>query len=482
MTSGYILIAAILLLAGLIAALGDRLGSKVGKARLSLFSLRPRQTAVVVTVLTGTVIAASTLGILFAMSDSLRQGVFDLDKILEKRRIVQKELIKVTEEKKKVESELEQAKVAQAQARNRLDRINRNFQQVDRQLKAVSAQSDRLRADMKILLAERQQLFGLRNQLRQQVTQLREQLKYQNQALASKEQKLAAQDKILQDKETRLQELQQQQNVLQAQIARRDDQIAQLDQAIAKKDEDLQARSARLKDLESQLTFLKREVEILDDYYQTYQELRQKSIALIRGQVLAFGAIRIVDPAAATQAIDQLLRQANRSAIEAVGPGSGQGNERVVQITKVQVEQLLTQIQDGRDYVVRILSAGNYVQGERQVRVFADVAPNQEIFNQGETIATVSIDSPDISPEEMQKRLDLLLAAAQYRARRAGILGNIQVGDGNLRALLQFIEQLNQSNTPFEEIRAVASETAYTAGPLRLRLVAIKNGKVLFST
>lgn len=82
MTSAAVLLAAVLILGGLLAVLGDRLGTKVGKARLRLFGLRPRQTATVVTVLTGILIAASTLGILFALSKSLRQGVFQLDEIL----------------------------------------------------------------------------------------------------------------------------------------------------------------------------------------------------------------------------------------------------------------------------------------------------------------------------------------------------------------------------------------------------------------
>ncbi|UBF28615.1 DUF3084 domain-containing protein [Kovacikia minuta CCNUW1] len=81
MSTGYILILAVLLLGGFIATLGDRVGTRVGKARLSLFNLRPRKTATLVTILTGTVIAASTLGILFAASEYLRTGVFELDNI-----------------------------------------------------------------------------------------------------------------------------------------------------------------------------------------------------------------------------------------------------------------------------------------------------------------------------------------------------------------------------------------------------------------
>ena len=56
---GLILILVVLILGGLIATLGDRIGTKVGKARLSLFNLRPRKTAVLVTVFTGVMISAS---------------------------------------------------------------------------------------------------------------------------------------------------------------------------------------------------------------------------------------------------------------------------------------------------------------------------------------------------------------------------------------------------------------------------------------
>ncbi|XGB38754.1 MAG: DUF3084 domain-containing protein [Cyanobacteria bacterium LVE1205-1] len=41
MSTGYVLVFAILVLGGVIATVGDRLGTRVGKARLSLFNLRP---------------------------------------------------------------------------------------------------------------------------------------------------------------------------------------------------------------------------------------------------------------------------------------------------------------------------------------------------------------------------------------------------------------------------------------------------------
>ncbi|MGH2414981.1 MAG: DUF3084 domain-containing protein, partial [Microcystaceae cyanobacterium] len=192
--------------------------------------------------------------------------------------------------------------------------------------------------------------------------------------------------------------------------------------------------------------------------------------------------VRILASDAAIEVIDQLLRQANRTAIRATRTNNSDTNERVVKITQAQVQQLINQLQAGGDYVVRIISAGNYVQGEKEVRVFGDVAINQEIFTSGEVVATVSIDSDDKTEESFQQRLDLLLSASQFRARRAGILGTIQVEDGRIKTLLDFIEKLNNSEEPLEEIKAVVSDTTYTAGPLKLHLVAVRNGKVIFST
>ena len=79
--SGWLLILAVLVLGGVLSTLGDRLGSRIGKARLSLFQMRPRRTAVVITVLTGSLISALTLGLMVAVSERLRVGLFQLDEL-----------------------------------------------------------------------------------------------------------------------------------------------------------------------------------------------------------------------------------------------------------------------------------------------------------------------------------------------------------------------------------------------------------------
>ena len=381
--SALFLIASVLVSGGLLAVLGDYLGSKIGKARLRLFNLRPRQTAQFVTILTGTFIAASTLAINFALSKPLRQGVFELQSILRQLRTATSDLNQVTAEKKQVEEHLNASKKEQQSVEKRLLQINRSFTQAKAKLKAASSQAELLRKDIKILLTDRQQLLQQKSQLDQQISTLRQQISIRDQELKKQLGKFAAQDKILQQRQVRLQQLEVQQRRLQTQIDKRDHEIAVLDQAIAAKDSDLTRREKQLTDLEAQLTFLKQQVETLE---QISQELRGGRIALVNGQVLAFAALRVVDPQSVKIAVDSLLSQANRMAIEATRPGQNPSDERVVQITQAQVNQLSKQLQDGKEYVVRIISAGNYVQGEREVRVFADVTPNQQVFQKGETI------------------------------------------------------------------------------------------------
>ena len=472
MTSGYILIAAIFILGGIIAAFGDRLGTKIGKARLRLFNLRPRQTAMLITVITGMLISALTLGILFSLSKSLRRGIFQLDDILKEKRQIEGELNQVRQEKQQVEQQLGQVRNEQTQAVENLDAINLDFEQSKQQLTRISGQAKQLQQELDNLLAERDKQLKQLNQLQQQSQELQSQLQ-------QREQKIAEQDRVLIQKETRLQELQQQQQVLQAQVQQRDQSILKLDRAISTAETNLQLRTKRLEQLESQLRFLSRNVAALE---QSYQELRENKIAIVKGQVLSSAVVRIVDPNAAKSAINSLLRQANSNALEATQFDATKSQQRIVRITKAQVEQLASSIKDGQDYVLRIISAGNYVQGEKEVRVFADLALNQQVFTAGEEIATVSIDSQNITRNEVQERLNWLLAVSKFRAQRAGTLGDIEIGDNQIESIVNFVNQITQAEVPVNEIKAVVVENTYTAGPLKLNFVVMRDGKIIFST
>jgi len=471
MTSGYVLILAILILGGIIATLGDRIGTKVGKARLSLFNLRPRRTATLVTIVTGSVISASTLGILLATSQQLRTGIFELDSIQRKLQASRGEIIALNQQKDATAQALQNSRKQQAevqrtlgvtvqnlnQATQRRDRLAARLRQsrgdlgtVQDELSDVLAQGEELQGEITQIRQEQQELLQQRDQVRADLEQLRsgtadlrEQLDDRDQQIGQRETQIRSQDTIIKERENRLQEVE-----------------------------------SRLKEREIYLQDLERAVVFLEN---SYRDLREGSVAIVRNQVLTAAVLQVKEPEAALRAVDQLLREANRQAIQITQPENTESPQQLVQITIPEVNQLANQIKDGREYLVRILAAGNYVVGEGEIRVFADVVPNLLVYQEGTSVATTNFDSAVLSEELTQQRLEQLLSVVELRSRRSGLAGAIEVEDGKLTTFLRFVSQLSQLGQD-AEIRAIVLNATYTAGPLKLRLIAIKDGRVILSS
>ena len=147
--SGWFLIVALLVLGGVLSTLGDRLGSRVGKARLSLFNMRPRRTAVVITVLTGSLISALSLGLLLLVSQQLRVGLFELDALQQKLRDGRRDLETANRERKEAREET---------------------LRIDAELRQAQKRSITLRAELEPLQNERRRLEDERNRLSQEIT------------------------------------------------------------------------------------------------------------------------------------------------------------------------------------------------------------------------------------------------------------------------------------------------------------------------
>lgn len=482
MATGYILIAAILILGGVIATVGDRIGTRVGKARLSLFNLRPKKTAVIVTIFTGGLISASTLAILFATDGGLRKGVFELEDIQRDLTNKREQLKTAEAQKSQAEVELNQAKQEKVQVQQELQAINKSLQAVNTKQKATQAQLNRTlnqQAKTQARLKETQsRLGGIMIQYQQARGELQT-LYHQRQTLQTAVEDLKAErEKLYTQAKEAIDEAK-------TAIEKRDRKIAKLDKLIQnrnleikQREEVIITRESRLKELEEQQQFLDREVARLEKYYQSYRDLRLGKLALVKGQVIAAGLITVNKTNTSRQAIMKILEEANHNAnVQLTEPGEISMNKKILRLTKDQVEALIAQIKDSREYVVRIFSAGNYVRGEKQIEFFADAARNQLVFSLGEILATTTADLKSMTPEQMRQRLDLLISASQFRARNAGIVESVEV-DGTF---VRFVTQLQQMEQEVE-IKAIAAENTYTVGPLRIKLVVISNGEVLFST
>lgn len=155
---GFVLMLAI---AGLIAYVGDALGRRIGRKRLTIFGLRPKNTAILFTVGTGMLIAGLTLGLTLLVSRSARERILyyrqTVKELTDKARgaereadaagvnlvATQRQLAKQTELVHSEQAQAAQAEVARRQAQNRAHSAVLEARAAERR---VSALRDKLTA------------------------------------------------------------------------------------------------------------------------------------------------------------------------------------------------------------------------------------------------------------------------------------------------------------------------------------------------
>lgn len=110
---------------GIIAFIADKLGSKIGKKKLTVFGLRPHDTSVLLTVLSGVLISLFSVGILAISSESARTALFGMEKL-------QKELFRLNTEKSTAEEEFNKAMAS-------LNEKNKAIAELDEKMQKVNA-------------------------------------------------------------------------------------------------------------------------------------------------------------------------------------------------------------------------------------------------------------------------------------------------------------------------------------------------------
>ena len=131
---GIRLIIIMAIVGGFIAFLADKMGSKIGKKRMSVFGLRPKHTSILLTVLSGTIIAVLTISVMVASSQSARVALFGMDKL-------QKELKLLNEEKAVAGAEL-------AQAKGKVVEQNKKISLLDAKIKEAEDANDAMEAKL----------------------------------------------------------------------------------------------------------------------------------------------------------------------------------------------------------------------------------------------------------------------------------------------------------------------------------------------
>ena len=175
--TGWLLLLSLLILGGVLSTLGDRLGSRVGKARLTLFGLRPRQTAVVITVLTGSLISALSLGLMLLVSRQLRVGLFELNDLEARLRSSRSDLQGSRKAQRKARQQLEEARADEIKARKsladaqaRAAELRSTLQPLQEQTRRLEAERQRLSQDVRNRDAEIQRTDDELRAVRQRIS------------------------------------------------------------------------------------------------------------------------------------------------------------------------------------------------------------------------------------------------------------------------------------------------------------------------
>lgn len=171
---GIRLIFILAIVGGLIAYLGDWLGTKIGKGRMSLFGLRPRYTSILVAVLTGVSIAVFTIAIMAASSEEARTALFGV-------RDLQKQMAQLKVEADMQNKEIEEAHGILKERQNQLQKTQVELEhsqmltwKMQEEVGGLMATRDRLESE-RVTLEERVKGLGeVATALEKNISDLRE--------------------------------------------------------------------------------------------------------------------------------------------------------------------------------------------------------------------------------------------------------------------------------------------------------------------
>lgn len=482
--SGYtlLLICAWVLGSGVVAYVCDNLGRKLGKRRLSLWGLRPRHTAMVVTVLTGIGIALLTFALASLVSLDFRRAVFELGAIdqqvetlnqeqgilkasslkLAGRNLRLQDIVSVAEQQAGTSRTAARlAGEALRHARDQREAMLRTLDAAEARLTALRRSREALARQVK----ERQsQLAALKSQLAaatQATTQAQRERGVAEQAADTLRRRISATTQTLATLKGRL-------NENQAELSRTESDLIAGRKELARVREDLEAVRAN--------SLVIRSTPVM---FATGQEIARRVI------------YQPSDPAQVEKELDKLMNaaetEARRQGARPTMPG-----EKVVRLVPLGVldlsglssndrgEETLRKlyaqsiVANGGDVVVRVIAGANAVEND-PVHAYLEVAPNLKVFSLGERLLSdVPVDGRLSEAKVLEQIISVLQTQVRQKALDAGLLPppSGAVGEINWEQVLQAVRDLqDDARRRSQTGRAKAGNDAYSASMLNIYAV-----------
>lgn len=175
---GFLLIITVISISGFIAYLGDQIGMKVGKKRISIFGLRPKYTSIIITVLTGVLIAILTLGIILMTNNIVRQALFRIQEVLVRIENLEEQRSSLQEQMELLQGEKDdlavQSKLARDQYNKTISRERSKLEELRVEQEELNQEIAALNQEIVVKNEQITQLDQRKEELERTVSQLRD--------------------------------------------------------------------------------------------------------------------------------------------------------------------------------------------------------------------------------------------------------------------------------------------------------------------
>ncbi len=448
---GVVLIGVMVITGGAIAFIGDKLGTKIGKKRLSIFGLRPRHTSMIITVITGILITGLSIGAMAIVSKDVRTALFGMEELNAAITSTRNSLAAATQELIELQKEYERADAELANARTEITNLKSEQKELAEESERLREGNERLETEKAELTAANEKLSGVNADL----TAANQNLENANKTLAGQNANLSKTNAELEGTNKQLSEF----NIT---LTADNEKLSKDNVTLTADNEKLSQDNAALEE---------RAKNLRDGLI----AVREGDIVFRAGEVLASAVIkgnRPIDDVA--EDMNKLANAASINIAERFGENAG---DTSVWIYQPEFQRALDTISESqKDMVVRISAAGNLVRGE-PIRTSLSLYPNEEIYSKGEYI--FSHEYEVTSDEDSEVIVRNFLIEVNHAAVEKGILpdpisGSVGIMEGSqLYELLEEIEKVRGKI----RLTARARENVQSIGPLRLNIKLDQKGK-----
>ncbi len=486
----------VVFLGGFIALVADNLGRRLGKKRRSLFGLRPRHTAALITAGAGILIPFITVGIVTYASEDIRKWLFEGRQAIHEAADLQLQVDNLKSVKTSLDKDI--------QARSR------QVKDLDKRLKSVSLQLDQVKAKAAKYLVRAEQASRRASALQAKLAGLNTQIESQKRLV-----ELATND--VKTKRAEIRKLQLQSKKLDDEITLRDEHNAELDKENQRLEKQLASLNAEISQLKtdrdsvrSQLTAAQSdliattdklnkdiadkaaELDDLTSSLRAAQAQLEQNIDASRFQPMIFSLQEEVwrtqvpanvSESDATSLLSSMLRSA-RILAESRGAKANRDHpsadlwpmviDKTVLTVDEQKSQIVKSISNKGEYSVLIAYASfNAFKGE-WVRLTVKGYRNPVIYTSGQTIAEGPIDGTKTDEEIVLQISDFIHSKVTTQAQKDKMIPasgrENAFGTVSTDVLLALVKEIREANRKVK-LRVVAASDTRAADELKLRFV-----------